>query len=114
MQAELLEGVARFLQDEVATKLDSHNNFLARVAANSLGIAQREFQYGNELAALEKQRLEALLEQEGELEELRWRLVNRLREDLPLDTPHLADHLRQTVAGQLAIDQPHYSALRQV
>lgn len=31
--------------------------------------------------------------------------------DLPLDTPGLDEHLRETVAGQLAIDQPFYTAL---
>jgi hypothetical protein len=46
------------------------------------------------------------------LDALRWELVNRLRADLPLNTPGLEEHLRQSVAGQLAIDQPHYSALR--
>lgn len=112
MQAELLEGVAIFLKDEVAVKLDSHNSFLARVAANSLRIAQREFQYGPELAAQEKLRLQALLGQQADLETLRWELVKRLREELPLDTPGLADHLRQTVAAQLSIDQPKYSGLR--
>ena len=112
MPAELLAGVAAFLKEEVAEKLDSHNGFLARVAANSLGIAQREFQCGSELASQEKQRLNALLGQPGELNALRWELVNRLRADLPLHTPGLAEHLRQSVAGQLAIDQPRYSALR--
>ena len=29
----------------------------------------------------------------------------------PPDTPGLDEHLRETVAGQLAIDQPFYSAL---
>ena len=112
MPAELLEGVAKFLRDEAAARLDSHTGFLARVAANSLGIAQREFLLGKELASREKKRLQTLLEREGELDELRWELVNRLRGGLALDTPGLARHLRQTVAGQLAIDQPHYSALR--
>jgi len=112
MPAELLAGVAAFLKQEVAAKLDPHNGFLARVAANSLGIAQREFQCGNALAAQEKQRLNALLGQQGELDALRWELVNRLRADMPLNTPGLAEHLRQSVAGQLAIDQPRYSALR--
>jgi aminoglycoside phosphotransferase (APT) family kinase protein len=110
--AELLAGVKAFLKEEVAEKLDSHNGFLARVAANSLGIAQRELQCGSELAAQEKQRLNALLGQPGELDVLRWELVNRLRADLPLNTPGLVEHLRQSVAGQLAIDQPRYSALR--
>lgn len=114
MQAELLAGVATFLKEQVATQLDPHNGFLARVAANSLGIAQREFQYGGALAAQEKQRLETLLGQQGDLDELRWELVFRLRDTLPLNTPGLAEHLRQTVAGQLAIDQPRYSALQSV
>ena len=38
-------------------------------------------------------------------------LVDALRDNLPLDTPGLAEHLRQTVACQLAIDQPRYWAL---
>ena len=112
MPAELLAGVAAFLKEDVAAQLDSHGNFLARVAANSLGIAQRELQFGGELAAQEQRRLQALLGQDGDLDTLRWELVNRLRKDLPLNTPGLAEHLRQTVAGQLAIDQPRYSALR--
>ena len=58
-----------------------------------------------------KKRLETLLNQEDELDILRWELVNQLRAELPLDTPGLDVHLRQTVAGQLSIDQPHYSAL---
>ncbi len=113
MPGELLAGVAEFLKQDVAEKLDSHNGFLARVAANSLGIAQREFQYGNALAAQEQQRLQDLLGQTGELDGLRWELVNRLRSDMPLNTPGLEEHLRQSVAGQLAIDQPRYSALQQ-
>jgi len=112
MPAELLTGVAAFLKEDVAAKLDSHNGFLARVAANSLDIARREFQCGNELATQEQQRLQALLGQRGELDTLRWELVNRLRAELPLSAPGLAEHLRQSVAGQLAIDQPRYSALR--
>ncbi len=112
MPAELLAGVASFLKEEVASTLDPHNGFLARVAANSLGIAQRELLYGNALATQEHDRLKSLLDREDKLDVLRWELVNRLRDDLPLDTPGLAEHLRQTVAGQLAIDQPGYSALQ--
>jgi len=112
MQAELLEGVAAFLKDTVAVELESHNSFLARVAANSLRIAQRECQLGPGLARQEQERLEALLDQSGELDSLRWVLVDRLRDELPLDSPGLQQHLRQTVAGQLAIDQPNYRALQ--
>lgn len=112
MPAELLAGVAAFLKEDVAAKLDAHNAFLARVAANSLGIARRELQCGKALATQEQQRLQTLLGQQDELDALRWELVHRLRADMPLDTPGLAEHLRQSVAGQLAIDQPRYSALR--
>ena len=111
MPAELLESVAIFLKDEVAKQLDTHTGFMARVAANSLNIAQRELLHGAGLAAAERDRLATLLGQDGELDTLRWELVKRLRSDLPLDTPGLGSHLRQTVAGQLAIDQPKYTAL---
>jgi len=110
MPAELLEGVAKFLKEDVAEQLDPHSNFLARVAANSVRIVQRELQYGAVLAQEEQQRLQLLLGEDSGLDELRWLLVNRLRSDLPLDTPGLAEHLGQSVAGQLLIDQPHYLA----
>ncbi|MEQ9465089.1 MAG: phosphotransferase family protein [Haliea sp.] len=110
MPAELLEGVRTFLKDEVAASANSHFSFLAKVAANSLGIAQREFLHGPRLALAEHGRLQALLGTGG-LDELRWKLAEALRSGLPLKTPGLADHLRLTVAGQLSIDQPHYSAL---
>ncbi len=112
MPAELLEGVADFLKNSVAGQLDPHARFLAKVAANSLRIAQREFQYGEVLRMAESGRLRAMLgTPQGNIDELRWQLVGQLREGLPLDTPGLAEHLRQTVAGQLSIDQPRYSAL---
>ncbi|HBM82507.1 MAG TPA: phosphotransferase family protein, partial [Halieaceae bacterium] len=59
MPAELLEGVRTFLTDEVAGGGDERFGFLAKVAANSLGIAQRELLYGPALAAAEHTRLKA-------------------------------------------------------
>jgi hypothetical protein len=38
--------------------------------------------------------------------------VHQLRDSLPLNTQGLAEHLRQTVACQLFLDQPGYSALK--
>ena len=111
MPAELLEGVAKFLKEDVAATDDPHKGFLARVAANSLGIAQRELLCGPELAKTEERRLQDLLGATENLDTLRWSLVHQLRDDMALDTPGLAAHLRQTVAAQLAIDQPRYSAL---
>ena len=111
MPAELLSGVGDFLKHTVAGQMQPRDQFLANVAANSLSIAQRELQYGAGLARSEHLRLTELLGNQEDLDQLRWCLVNRLREDLELDLPGLHEHLRLTVAGQLFIDQPKYSAL---
>lgn len=111
MPEELISGVASFLKHEAAPQLDAHNQFLARVAANSLRIAQREFQFGGAAADAEQRRLVALLATEAPLDTLRQLLADSLRNDMALDAPGLQAHLRQTVATQLFIDQPRYSAL---
>jgi len=118
MPAELLSGVSEFLKHTVAGQMQPRDQFLANVAANSLSIAQRELQYGADLARSEHVRLAELLAGDqrvqgdhGDIDELRWRLVNRLREGMDLNLPGLREHLRHTVAGQLFIDQPKYSAL---
>ncbi|MEM9254732.1 MAG: phosphotransferase family protein [Pseudomonadota bacterium] len=112
MPTELLDGVVEFLKRELAPQLDAHNHFLARVAANSLSITRRYLAQGPAAERAEMARLQALLDDGGDLDSLRWALVNRLREGPALDTHELTDHLRQTVADQLAIDQPTYSALK--
>ncbi|MDZ7784829.1 MAG: phosphotransferase family protein [Halioglobus sp.] len=112
MPEELLAGVRTFLKETVASQLHAQDGFLARVAANSLGIAQREFRYGPELARRETDRLASLLGRQGNLDTLRRELVEQLRNGMPLDTAGLDTHLRQTVAGQLFIDQPRYPALQ--
>ncbi|MGE3772769.1 MAG: DUF6285 domain-containing protein, partial [Gammaproteobacteria bacterium] len=62
----------------------------------------------------ERARLESLLDTRGSLSKLRGQLCQALREGrLPLDLPGLADHLRQTVVNQAAIDQPGYSGFKQ-
>ena len=109
---ELLESVRDFLREDVMTATAGRIRFLARVAANSLDIVRREFAAGPQVRAAEHGRLEALLGSRGSLSELRWRLVERLRDgSLALDAPGLATHLRQTVVDQVAIDQPGYAGL---
>ena len=111
-QEAILQAVSGFIAEDVVRQLQGRERFLARVAVNALGIAQREAELGPDLARAEQQRLKALLDKEDTLQTLRWQLVEALRDGLALDTPGLAQHLRQTVAGQLAIDQPRYSALQ--
>ena len=88
-------------------------NFLARVSGNALDIVVRELALGKEHREAERQRLTDLLGNEDELESLRWKLVEGLREgSVALDLPGLAEHLRTTVVNQIAIDQPRYSGFR--
>ena len=77
---------------------------------NSLAIAERELQLTPMLEAEELSRLVALVG-EGELAELRWKLVHALRSRVFLEASSLQQHLRLTVAGRLSVDQPAYSAL---
>lgn len=128
--SELISSVQSHLRDHVAEKLEGADEFLVRVAINSLSIAERELAHRDKIERAEYARLSSLLtnvshvkallstdivDRTGEadsLSDLRWRLVQALRDDQALDTDMLGEHLRQTVAHRLFIDQPKYSALR--
>ena len=127
---ELLESVRDFLHGEVRHATEGRTNFLALVAGNSIDIALRERLIGPQLHRYELARLTALVgdgsagtgngsaddsEVAEQVTALRWRLVHALRDgSMPLDTPGLADYLRTSVAHQVAIDQPKYSAFRHI
>ncbi len=113
---ELVASVRTFLHDQVMEQAQARTRFLARVATNALDIVHRDLALGRPSRALEAARLRELLGAPTgrTLEEMRWALVDGLREgSITTDTPGLHHHLRQSVANQLAIDQPRYSALRQ-
>ena len=60
--AELVEAVREFLEHDVmATSTDKRVQFHARVAANALGMVERELTNGRELVAAERVRAAALL-----------------------------------------------------
>ena len=102
-----------FLHHDVMSATTGRTNFLARVAGNSLDILLRELELGPAHRAREQTGLERVLGRSGDLETLRWQLVRALRDgSMPLDHPGLADHLRETVADQVQIDQPRYSGYR--
>ena len=72
----------------------------------------RDGSLGAEHRRLELERLRAIFASKDDLSDLRWRLVNALRDaSMPLDQDSVIAHLRDTVANQLAIDQPRYSGL---
>jgi aminoglycoside phosphotransferase (APT) family kinase protein len=109
---ELLISVRDFLRGDVMDATTARTNFMARVAGNSLDIVLRDQALGPEHRRLELERLTALLGS-GNLNDLRWRLTNGLRAgEIALDQPGLAEHLRQTVVNQIAIDQPKYPGFK--
>ena len=72
----------------------------------------REKQLGAIALEKEYERLKILLNEDSDqrlLNDLRWDLVYRLRDDYKaLDQELLQFHLRSTVVNQIAIDQPKY------
>ena len=110
---ELLVSVRDYLREEVMPATQGRTNFLARVAGNSLDVVLRELALGDDSRAAEQERLATLLGVDGELDALRWQLVNALRdESMALDSLELQAHLRTTVVNQIAIDQPRYSGFK--
>jgi hypothetical protein len=110
---ELLTSVRDFLHADVMNETSGRINFLARVAGNSLDVVQRELTIGPQLLRQEHRRLEALLEQEGTVDELRWELVRTLRDgSMDIARLDLHEYLRETVVNQVGIDQPKYSGFQ--
>ena len=110
---ELLVSVRDFLREDVMANTAGRTQFLARVAGNSLDIIDRELALGPQHKAGELARLREICGHDGELGELRWELVNGLRDgSRALDDQALTAHLRTTVVNQIAIDQPRYSGFR--
>jgi aminoglycoside phosphotransferase (APT) family kinase protein len=110
---ELVTGVRDHLRTDVMAATEGRLQFMARVAGNALDIVLRELAVGDEHRRLESERLCSLFDSKADLETLRWKLVESLRDGtMPLDAPGLAEHLRTTVVNQIAIDQPKYSGYK--
>ncbi len=110
---ELLVSVREFLHGDVMSATTGRTNFLARVAGNSLDIIGRELAIGPALARHETALLSEMLGLNGDIDQLRWRLVHSLRDgSIELDSLLLQRYLRDSVVNQVAIDQPKYSGFQ--
>lgn len=111
--SELLEAVRDFIRDEAAPELRGRKQFLAKVAVNTLEIIGRQIRSELDMDASELQRLSALLNREGTLDELNRELCVRIRNGnfTPHD-PNLLEHLWSTTLAKLSVDQPKYSTYR--
>jgi Domain of unknown function (DUF6285) len=110
--SELITAIADFLREEATPALDRANprlGFQMRVAANSLGILEREGRLGPAADAREHARLVALLGRDGTLEELNRVLVHQIRAGArdERDVAMMA-HLDATTADKIAIANPKW------
>jgi len=110
---ELVAVVREFLERQAMPALEGRLAFHARVAANALGIVERELERGPAAALAERERLRSLLGSDDPLDAQNRELCRRLRSgELGLGTPGLVDHLRATTLEKLAVDQPRYAGYR--
>jgi hypothetical protein len=87
--------------------------FPQKVAANALGIAQRELELGPSLAQAERARLADLLSRDATLAELNAAFSRALRDgDLDISGDNLLAHLILTTIAKLSVDQPSYPGFR--
>ncbi|MBO9710183.1 MAG: protein kinase [Caulobacter sp.] len=104
---ELEEALAAF---QAGSPDDPRANFLVRVADNARATLEREAVLAPAAREAATNRLQALLDQDGDFESLNAQLCAALRAGRldPLDHALLA-HLRASALDQIAIDQPGYS-----
>lgn len=87
--------------------------FPQKVAANALGIAQRELELGPALAEAEHARLAALMGRAGGLPELNAALASDVRAGAyDMSDDALVAHLVLTTIAKLSVDQPGYPGFR--
>ncbi|MCX2977257.1 DUF6285 domain-containing protein [Candidatus Marimicrobium litorale] len=109
---ELLAAVRAFLKSEVLGELDGFKAYQLRVAANALGIVERELALGEAVVALDRE-MAAILQIDNGAEPLPRIIAQRLKAcSIALDERVLS-YLRRRAQLVLAIDNPRYSGLQQ-
>jgi len=113
--AELAQAVAEYLNNDAIPALDGRPAFHAKVAANMLGVIERQELLSPAVDAAQTRRLQTLLGQQGSATELNNTLCQHIRDaKLGLDTPALLDHLWSSTSERLAIDQPQYATYQRL
>lgn len=106
----LLSAIQSFLIDSAAPHLEGRNRFNARVAANALGIVQRELSMGPALRALDENAATqwlSILETDATIAQ---RLSRALaKREIP-DDPAFFNYLKQRQLLVTAINNPKYAS----
>jgi hypothetical protein len=106
---DMLATIRDYLEKEILPTLGDDKWFNVKVAVNLLATIERELRLGPTANEEEHARLAALLGTAGTLEELNRALALAIREGrIALDDPGLLDHLRQTTADALRINNPQW------
>jgi len=108
--SELLEAVKGFLMDSAMPALSGRDQFNARVAANVLGIIDREQQLGPELAALDAAAVQQWLPGDPGSGTAPQRLSRALAaRQIDVDS-HFFEYLKQRQLLVAAINNPRYAS----
>jgi hypothetical protein len=107
--ADMLATIRAYLEQEILPTLSDDKWFNVKVSLNMLATIERELRLGPAANERERQRLAALLGAPGTLEELNEALALAIREGrIPPDDPRLLEHLRETTADALRINNPQW------
>jgi hypothetical protein len=99
----------KYLEEELMPTLTGYHRFKTRVTINALGVVKREAELRAAQAAAEAERLAAILGHGGDLEALSAELAERIRTGaVSVDDPALREHVRQSLADALAINNPKW------
>ena len=105
----LLSAAVKYLEDELLPALDGYHRFKTRVTVNVLNTIRRELELRGDQAAAERMRLAAILGHDGEVDALSLELSERIRSGaLDLNDAALREHLRDSVADALTINNPKW------
>ena len=107
---ELLGAVKGFLMDSALPVLSGRDQFNARVAANVLGIIEREQQLGPELAALDTAATQQWLPDEPGTGTAPQQLSRALAAREINTDSHFFDYLKQRQLLVAAINNPRYAS----
>lgn len=109
---ELLAAVRAFLKSEVLGELDGFKAYQLRVAANALGIVEREIALGDAMVTLDRE-MAATLQIDNGAEPLARIIAQRLKAGSIVLDERLLSYLRHRAQLLLLIDNPRYSGLQQ-
>ena len=108
--SELLGAVKGFLMDSALPALSGRDQFNARVAANVLGIIEREQQLGPKLAALDAAAAQQWLSGEAEAGTAPQQLSRALAAREINTDSHFFDYLKKRQLLVAAINNPRYAS----